>query len=70
MKKARIVILILALVLLIVNIYSLDYENLQWSNNQSNYLGMFSMSLCAVAMFLSNRYEMKNQRDKTKKSHT
>ena len=63
MKKARIVILILALVLLVVNMYSLDYENLQWSNNRSGYLGIISMSLIAVGMILSNWHEKKKQRN-------
>jgi hypothetical protein len=57
MKKYRSGLIALALVLIIVQLTIVDYDDLSWSNNSGSYLGVFSMALLILAMIASNRAE-------------
>jgi hypothetical protein len=60
-KKFRFRLIIFALVVLIAHIILIDYSDLGWSENAGNYLGIVSMILLIISMYLSNRYEQKNR---------
>ena len=57
MKKYRSGIMALAVVLIIVQLIIIDFDDLSWSNNTGSYLGVFSMALLILAMIASNRAE-------------
>lgn len=57
MKKYRSGIIALAVVLIIVQLTIVDFDDLSWSNNSGSYLGVFSMVLLILAMIASNRAE-------------
>lgn len=62
MNKYRIIILIAALILAIVNILSLDFDNItNFKANQSQYVGIFSMILVSLSMIFSIKYPNKEK---------
>lgn len=54
-EKGRYIIAAIALVLIILHLFRIDYKNKSWKKNGSSYLGIISMSLIIIAMFLSNK---------------
>ena len=57
MKKYRSGLIALSVILIIVQLTIVDYDDLSWSNNSGSYLGVFSMALLILAMIASNRAE-------------
>ena len=55
MKKFRLGIIAFAVVLIIIQLTIVDFNDLSWSNNSGSYLGVFSMVLLILAMIASNR---------------
>ncbi len=62
MIKFRNVMAGIAALLIILTLYFLDWNDLSWSNNFGNYLGIISMLLLIMAMVLSNRHETRTRR--------
>ncbi len=62
MIKFRNVMAGIAALLIILTLYFLDWNDLSWSKNYSNYIGIISMGCVIVAMILSNRHEEKTQK--------
>ena len=60
MRKFRLVMSIMALIFIAIGIAMIDYNDLSWSNNSGEYLGIFSASGIIFLMVLSHRYEKKN----------
>lgn len=63
MNKFRFGLLVLGLILIIINLFRLDYGNLDWSNNDNLYLGIISM-LCLIIAMITSIYS-DNKRQKT-----
>jgi len=55
MKKFRLGIIAFAVVLIIIQLTIVDFNDLSWSNNSGSYLGLFSMVFLILAMIASNR---------------
>lgn len=60
MNKLRNILIVAAVILLAAIFYYIDYSDLTWSNNRSNYLGIITALLLIIALFLSNRKEKSN----------
>lgn len=54
-EKGRYIIAAIAGILIILHLFRIDYKNKSWKKNGSSYLGIISMSLIIIAMFLSNK---------------
>jgi len=52
LKILRIGLIIGASIILIWEIFLLDFANLSWNNNESNYLTSIAMVLLAISMIL------------------
>jgi len=61
MKKFRIVLVIFAVIIIIVQLTVVKYTDLRWSENTGSFLVIISMILLIISMIYSNRYEKKNQ---------
>lgn len=59
MKKLRNGLIIFASLIIIVQLITLNYDNLSWKANDGNYIGIFSMICLIVSMIFSNRYDKK-----------
>ena len=57
MKRYRSGIIALTVVLIIIQLVMVDFDELSWSNNYGSYLGVLSMALLILAMIASNRAE-------------
>jgi glucose uptake protein GlcU len=62
-NKIRIVIGLIALVLLMISIFMLDYQNLSLTRNKSEYLNIIAMSLLCTSMYFSARAENSKKED-------
>ena len=61
MKKFRIGFIVIAVIVIIVTITLLDYNNLSWSNNRSNYGSIILMIVIIIGMLYSNWHEGKTK---------
>lgn len=52
MNKLRFILIILALIMLVIHLRSLDYTNLGWSNNTEEYRLIIIMLCCIGSMSL------------------
>ncbi|WP_284653827.1 hypothetical protein [Flavobacterium terrisoli] len=52
MKTFRIVAFIAALALLLLHVFSLDYQDLRFSTNRTQYLGIVAMTLVSLSFLL------------------
>ena len=60
MSKSRIIITGFAIILLIGQLFTVNYSDLSWSsNNSASYLGLIAMILLILSQFVSNREEQK-----------
>lgn len=67
-KKTRIKFLMVAFTLLIlVNLYFIDWSQPSFSNNKLFYLGLVSNSLLMLAMFISIKKIQKKENESTRK---
>ncbi len=46
-------------ILMIIVLFYIDYSNLSWSNNYSNYIGLITGLCIILSVILSNHYEKK-----------
>jgi predicted ferric reductase len=53
MKKFQTSLLIAAAVILIADLFLIDYNDLSWSKNGGQYLGIISMILIMISMIIS-----------------
>ncbi|KAB1064826.1 hypothetical protein [Salibacter halophilus] len=53
MKKFQITLLFIAATILIANLFLIDYNDLSWSKNGGQYLGIISMTLVIISMIFS-----------------
>lgn len=60
MKKFRTIIAIAAFILMIITLVFIDYENLSWAANKSNYLGLITGVVIIGTAIYSNNYEKNN----------
>lgn len=66
MKKFRMIVAVIALILMLVTLTLINYDDLSWSANTSNYLGLMAGVTIIGTAFYSNNYEKKQGND-TKK---
>jgi len=59
MSKSRIIITGFAIILLIGQLFTVNYSDLSWSSNNASYLGLIAMILLILSQFVSNREEQK-----------
>ena len=60
MSKTRVIITGFAIILLIGQLFTVNYSDLSWSsNNSASYLGLIAMILLILSQFVSNREEQK-----------
>jgi hypothetical protein len=64
MKKFRLFIICVSVVLIIVILFVIDYQNLISRSNLGALLGIIAMSLNILSMILSNRNESKTEHTK------
>ena len=63
MKKFRTIIAILTFLLMIITLIFIDYNDLSWAVNKSNYLGLITGIVIIATAIYSNRYERKHEED-------
>ena len=63
MRKFRTIIAVIAFVLMIITLAFIDYNDLSWSVNKSNYLGIITGILIIITAILSNRKDIKQKKD-------
>ncbi len=61
MKKNRITLIVFAAIVIAVQLFHINYNDLSWAVNASAYIGISSMVLLIIAMVVSNRHDKKNQ---------
>ncbi len=61
MTKFRNTLMTLALILIAISLYYMDFNNLSWSNNSGNYLGIISMVFVIISMIASNKFEKRKK---------
>ena len=59
MKFRKLLMTIIALFLLLILIFQVDYSNLSFANNKTTYISIISAILLILALYFSNRIEMK-----------
>jgi len=57
MRKFRNFFIVVASIMAIVHLIMIDYHNMNWSQNDTSYIGIVSMILIIISMILSNRYD-------------
>ncbi len=62
-NKIKIFTGFVALILLMISIVRLDYQNLSLSRNRSEYLNIIAMSLLCISMYFSARTENSKKED-------
>lgn len=62
MRKVRTFIAFIALAGIIYAVTQIDYKDLSWHVNNSNYLTIISMTFVLLGMIYSNIYEAKKRR--------
>lgn len=63
MKTFRIVAFFAALALIIFHLISLDYEDLRFSTNSRQYLGILAMTLVALSFLMGILKDRNNKQD-------
>ncbi len=58
-RRARIYLLI-AFSIFVVNIFNVDFSNLNWEANRSSYINMIVAALVCIAIFLLIKKKQKN----------
>ena len=61
MRKTRNIVSIVAAILIVIILFEINYDDLSWAENKSNFLVIISMSLLLISMILSNRAVKKNK---------
>ena len=61
MRQFRLIIVVISIVLIIVNLFYLDFRDLISKSNLGAFSGIISMIFLNLAMILSNRHEAKNK---------
>ncbi|WP_417592948.1 hypothetical protein [Owenweeksia hongkongensis] len=59
MNSFKKTILIAASILIIIQLFIFDYQDLRWGANSSAYISIVAMLLVVISMILSNRNERK-----------
>ena len=65
MRKYRLVVTILAIILIVIGLTDLDYNDLSWTNNKGTYFGIIGM-LCTITAMLGSNWDDKRNANKTK----
>ena len=63
MRKVRIVALIIASIVIIFQLYYLDYNNFSWKRNASPFLSIFAMSMVLISTISSEKVERKKKKE-------
>ncbi len=61
MKKTRITLIVFAVIIIVVQLFHINYSDLSWGVNASAYISISSMVLLIIAMVASNKHDKKNQ---------
>lgn len=64
MRKLRKLLLAAASLIILLELFMLNYNDLSWATNQSNYTVILAMLFTAAAMVISNRAEQKRKNKK------
>ncbi len=64
MRKLRKLLLAAASLIILLELFLLNYKDLSWAENQSNYTVILAMLFTAAAMVISNRAEQKRKNKK------
>ncbi len=59
MKIVQKIILVCAIILIIVNILMIDFDNLSWKINKHTYMQIIAMSFVVVSMVLNLKTKIK-----------
>lgn len=59
MKNLRNILIFITIGLMIVVLFYMDFSNLSWTNNHSDFIGLITGLLLIGSMLLSNSYERK-----------
>jgi hypothetical protein len=59
MKKFRLIIICVSLILILLTLFFIDYQNFISRANFGAFLGIFAMILNIISMILSDRHEAK-----------
>ncbi|WP_319482875.1 hypothetical protein [uncultured Draconibacterium sp.] len=59
LSKQMDVITVIAIVLMAISISILDFNNLQWSNNEKSYIGLLIVIIIIFSKYLINIYSKK-----------
>lgn len=62
MEKFRRWLIAFASIIIIVQLFFVDFKDLSWSNNAGSYLGILSMVSVIISMFFSNRHDKNSER--------
>lgn len=57
MQKFRLWLIVFASIMIIFQLFQIDFKNPSWTNNSGNYPVILSMICVIVAMLISNGYE-------------
>jgi len=61
MKKIRIGLIIVAVALIIVNLFYIDYSNFNWSENSNQYGQILAFCILIAGLIYSIRYDKKHK---------
>ena len=60
MRKYRLVVIIFAIILIVIGLIDLDYNDLSWTNCKGTYFGIIAMLFTITAMIVSNWDDKRN----------
>ena len=61
MNKFRLWLIAFASIIIIVQLFFIDFEDLSWSNNAGSYWGILSMVCVIISMKFSNHHVKKSE---------
>lgn len=59
--KISVVLIVLAIVLIITNLISIDYRNFTWTNGLSSVISIIGMIFLIISLIIQIRYDNKNK---------
>lgn len=62
MNTLRNILIFVTIGLIVVLLFYMDFNNLSWANNRSDFIGLISCILLITSMILSNRYDKRQSK--------
>lgn len=63
MRTFRLAVTILAIILIVIGLINLDYNDLSWTNNKGTYFGIIGM-LCTITAMIGSNWDDKRNASK------